>query len=150
MGSALSPAARQDAIDTMASGVELDVLVIGGGVVGAGAALDAATRGLRTGLIEQRDFASGTSSKDGRSSTRTSARLRWACGVAARPRSEASHSPTTAVDNGRAAAKSSAKRSALSWRDSAAEAGQVLEYSTAKRSARCRWPSSRRASISTG
>ncbi len=47
----------------MASGEELDVLVIGGGVVGAGAALDAATRGLRTGLIEQRDFASGTSSR---------------------------------------------------------------------------------------
>jgi glycerol-3-phosphate dehydrogenase len=63
MSSALSPTARQDAIDTMASGVELDVLVIGGGVVGAGAALDAATRGLRTGLIEQRDFASGTSSR---------------------------------------------------------------------------------------
>jgi len=63
MSSALSPEARQVAIDTMASGEELDVLVIGGGVVGAGAALDAATRGLRTGLIEQRDFASGTSSR---------------------------------------------------------------------------------------
>ena len=42
---------------------ELDVLVIGGGITGAGAALDAATRGLRTGLIEARDYASGTSSK---------------------------------------------------------------------------------------
>ncbi len=41
----------------------LDVLVIGGGVVGGGAALDAATRGLRTGLVEARDFASGTSSR---------------------------------------------------------------------------------------
>jgi glycerol-3-phosphate dehydrogenase len=39
------------------------VLVIGGGVTGAGAALDAATRGLRTGLVEARDFASGTSSR---------------------------------------------------------------------------------------
>ena len=36
----------------------LDVLVIGGGVVGAGAALDAATRGLRVGLVEARDYAS--------------------------------------------------------------------------------------------
>ncbi len=42
---------------------ELDVLVVGGGVVGAGTALDAVTRGLSTGLIEQRDFASGTSSR---------------------------------------------------------------------------------------
>lgn len=41
----------------------LDILVIGGGVVGGGAALDAATRGLRTGLVEARDFASGTSSR---------------------------------------------------------------------------------------
>jgi len=47
----------------MSSGEELDVLVIGGGVVGAGAALDAVTRGLRTGLVEQRDWASGTSSR---------------------------------------------------------------------------------------
>ncbi|AKU18288.1 glycerol-3-phosphate dehydrogenase/oxidase [Luteipulveratus mongoliensis] len=42
---------------------EFDVLVIGGGVTGAGTALDAATRGLRTGLVEARDFASGTSSR---------------------------------------------------------------------------------------
>jgi len=42
---------------------ELDVLVIGGGVVGTGAALDAATRGLSVGLVEARDFASGTSSR---------------------------------------------------------------------------------------
>ena len=42
---------------------ELDVLVIGGGVVGAGAALDAATRGLRVGLVEARDWAAGTSSR---------------------------------------------------------------------------------------
>ncbi|GAA2625719.1 glycerol-3-phosphate dehydrogenase/oxidase [Paractinoplanes durhamensis] len=42
---------------------ELDVLVVGGGVVGAGAALDAATRGLSVGLVEARDFASGTSSR---------------------------------------------------------------------------------------
>ena len=40
-----------------------DVLVIGGGIVGAGCALDAASRGLRTALVERDDFASGTSSK---------------------------------------------------------------------------------------
>ncbi len=45
------------------AGGELDVLVIGGGVTGAGAALDAVTRGLRVGLIEARDYASGTSSR---------------------------------------------------------------------------------------
>jgi glycerol-3-phosphate dehydrogenase len=60
---ALSPQARAEAIDAMAGGRELDVLVIGGGVVGAGSALDAATRGLTTGLLEARDFASGTSSR---------------------------------------------------------------------------------------
>ncbi|MEV0293795.1 glycerol-3-phosphate dehydrogenase/oxidase [Nocardia sp. NPDC050710] len=42
---------------------ELDVLVIGAGVVGAGAALDAVTRGLTVGLVEARDYASGTSSR---------------------------------------------------------------------------------------
>ncbi len=41
----------------------LDVLVVGGGVVGVGTALDAATRGLRVGLVEVRDIASGTSSR---------------------------------------------------------------------------------------
>jgi glycerol-3-phosphate dehydrogenase len=40
---------------------ELDVLVIGGGITGTGVALDAASRGLRTGLIERRDLANGTS-----------------------------------------------------------------------------------------
>ena len=40
-----------------------DVLVVGGGITGAGVALDAATRGLRTALVEAGDFASGTSSK---------------------------------------------------------------------------------------
>src|SRR5882724_8562895 len=42
---------------------ELDVLVVGGGVVGAGSALDAVTRGLTTAIIEARDWASGTSSR---------------------------------------------------------------------------------------
>jgi glycerol-3-phosphate dehydrogenase len=40
-----------------------DVLVVGGGITGAGVALDAASRGLRTALVERHDFASGTSSK---------------------------------------------------------------------------------------
>ncbi|MEK6438549.1 glycerol-3-phosphate dehydrogenase/oxidase [Pseudonocardia sp. T1-2H] len=59
---ALSPEARSRALADLASG-ELDVLVVGGGVVGAGSALDAATRGLRVGLVEARDFAAGTSSR---------------------------------------------------------------------------------------
>jgi glycerol-3-phosphate dehydrogenase len=40
-----------------------DLLVVGGGITGAGVALDATTRGLRTALVERDDFASGTSSK---------------------------------------------------------------------------------------
>ncbi|MBC3190649.1 glycerol-3-phosphate dehydrogenase/oxidase [Pseudonocardia sp. C8] len=59
---ALSPEARTVALQAMGDR-ELDVLVVGGGVVGAGAALDAATRGLSVGLVEARDFASGTSSR---------------------------------------------------------------------------------------
>jgi glycerol-3-phosphate dehydrogenase len=42
---------------------QFDVVVIGGGVVGVGTALDAATRGLRVALVEARDFAAGTSSR---------------------------------------------------------------------------------------
>ncbi|MFT4264982.1 MAG: glycerol-3-phosphate dehydrogenase/oxidase [Nocardioides sp.] len=63
---ALSPEDRDAALSAMVglSGEsELDVLVVGGGVVGAGVALDAVTRGLSTGLVEQRDLASGTSSR---------------------------------------------------------------------------------------
>jgi len=59
---ALSPAARADAIARMTKR-ELDVLVVGGGVVGAGSALDAVTRGLSTAIVEARDWASGTSSR---------------------------------------------------------------------------------------
>jgi len=46
-----------------ARGEPFDVLIIGGGATGAGAALDAATRGLRVALVEGEDFASGTSSR---------------------------------------------------------------------------------------
>jgi glycerol-3-phosphate dehydrogenase len=42
---------------------EFDLLIIGGGITGAGIALDAASRGMKVGLIEKNDFASGTSSK---------------------------------------------------------------------------------------
>ncbi len=42
---------------------ELDILVVGGGIVGAGSALDAVTRGLSVGILEARDWASGTSSR---------------------------------------------------------------------------------------
>ncbi len=59
---ALSPQFREDSLRHLAE-EELDILVIGGGVVGGGAALDAATRGLKVGLVEARDFASGTSSR---------------------------------------------------------------------------------------
>ncbi|MFK4109568.1 glycerol-3-phosphate dehydrogenase/oxidase [Streptomyces sp. NPDC002176] len=58
----LDPARRAEALAEMAER-ELDVLVVGGGIVGAGTALDAATRGLSTGLVEARDWASGTSSR---------------------------------------------------------------------------------------
>lgn len=53
---------RADALRRLADD-GADVLIVGGGVTGAGCALDAASRGLRTGLIERHDFASGTSSK---------------------------------------------------------------------------------------
>ncbi|MBM7808656.1 glycerol-3-phosphate dehydrogenase [Geodermatophilus bullaregiensis] len=58
----LSPGNRAAALERLAA-EELDVLVIGGGVVGAGAALDAVTRGLKVGLVEARDYAAGTSSR---------------------------------------------------------------------------------------
>ncbi|CAB5035645.1 unannotated protein [freshwater metagenome] len=53
---------RESVVEKLAS-AEFDVLVIGGGVTGVGAALDAATRGLRVALIEANDFACGTSSR---------------------------------------------------------------------------------------
>jgi glycerol-3-phosphate dehydrogenase len=53
---------RNDNIARLGEGT-FDVLVIGGGITGAGVALDAASRGLRTALVERDDLASGTSSK---------------------------------------------------------------------------------------
>ncbi len=53
---------RVDALARLES-EEFDVLVVGGGITGCGVALDGASRGLRTALVERDDFASGTSSK---------------------------------------------------------------------------------------
>ncbi len=58
----LGPGQRSAALEAMAA-TEHQVVVVGGGVVGAGIALDAATRGLTVGLVEARDFAAGTSSR---------------------------------------------------------------------------------------
>lgn len=53
---------RQDNIDHMKQ-EELDLLIIGGGITGAGVAIQAAASGIKTGLIEMQDFAEGTSSR---------------------------------------------------------------------------------------
>src|SRR5206468_4762923 len=60
--SELGPHARDEAWQRLDGG-EVDVLVVGGGVTGAGVALDAVTRGVSTALVDARDFASGTSSR---------------------------------------------------------------------------------------
>jgi glycerol-3-phosphate dehydrogenase len=58
----LSTESRTAALAAMDGG-EFDVVIIGGGVVGTGAAVDAATRGLSVALVEARDIAAGTSSR---------------------------------------------------------------------------------------
>lgn len=56
--------ARKDALDALRSGAQaFDIIVVGGGITGAGIAREAAGSGLRTLLVEQRDFAWGTSSR---------------------------------------------------------------------------------------
>ena len=57
---------RQRDLESLVAGEHLDVIVIGGGITGVGAALDAAARGLSVALIERHDLASGTSSKSSR------------------------------------------------------------------------------------
>ncbi|MEB3069953.1 glycerol-3-phosphate dehydrogenase/oxidase [[Mycobacterium] vasticus] len=61
-GATLSPQQRAQAWQRLGE-EQFDVVVIGAGVVGAGCALDAATRGLKVALVEARDFAAGTSSR---------------------------------------------------------------------------------------
>lgn len=65
--SRLTPETRSGALARLAAsatpGEELDILVIGGGVTGAGIALDAVSRGLSTAVVEAQDWASGTSSR---------------------------------------------------------------------------------------
>ncbi|MBZ8176675.1 FAD-dependent oxidoreductase [Corynebacterium poyangense] len=58
----LSPESHQEAWEKFGT-EDFDVVIIGGGSVGAGAALDAATRGLKVAVVETRDFAAGTSSR---------------------------------------------------------------------------------------
>jgi len=65
VNSVLGPSQREGALAALAD-QEFDVLVIGGGVTGAGTALDAASRGLSVALIEMRDWAAGTSSRSGK------------------------------------------------------------------------------------
>ena len=66
-GGALGPADREASITVLrgstAPGKELDILIVGGGIVGTGAALDAVTRGLSVGIVEANDWAAGTSSR---------------------------------------------------------------------------------------
>ncbi len=59
--SSLNAGRRSVEIDRLAGGESVDLVVIGGGITGAGVALDAATRGLRVALVERRDLANGTS-----------------------------------------------------------------------------------------
>ncbi len=58
---ALTAASREEALQVMSAPAGVDLVVIGGGVTGAGIALDAATRGLRVAIVESRDWAGGTS-----------------------------------------------------------------------------------------
>ena len=60
--SVLGPESRAEAWRRL-SEETFDILIVGGGVVGAGSAVDAATRGLNVAMVEARDFAAGTSSR---------------------------------------------------------------------------------------
>lgn len=62
MAAAFSAAQRNETMERMAN-AHFDVLIIGGGITGAGIALDAVSRGLKTALVEMQDFAAGTSSR---------------------------------------------------------------------------------------
>ena len=60
-GASLNFARRAAELDALASGEAVDLVVVGGGITGAGVALDAASRGLSVALLERRDLAHGTS-----------------------------------------------------------------------------------------
>ena len=60
-GSSLNASRRAAELESLAAGEVVDILVAGGGITGAGVALDAASRGLRVALCERRDLAYGTS-----------------------------------------------------------------------------------------
>ena len=60
-GSMLTGARRREELAALRGGRVVDVLVVGGGVTGAGVALDAASRGLSVALVERNDLAAGTS-----------------------------------------------------------------------------------------
>lgn len=66
MDTALNMAQRARALGEMSDDDGVDVLVVGGGVTGAGIAVDASTRGLRTAIVEAQDWAAGTSSRSSR------------------------------------------------------------------------------------
>ena len=61
MSTSLNAARRGEELERLAAGEEVDVVVVGGGITGAGVALDAASRGLSVALLERRDLAHGTS-----------------------------------------------------------------------------------------
>src|SRR3954469_22624096 len=61
----MTPPTRSDVLKNLPTSA-LDLLVVGGGIVGAGVARDAAMRGLRTALVDKSDFAFGTSSRSSR------------------------------------------------------------------------------------
>ena len=89
-------------------------------------------------------------SKPGASFTRTLAALRWLCGVATMPSRLPSQAASASRSSGVPGGKSEAKRSWISWRASAAEAGQVLEYCTSTATSTSNPAPSIRAPISTG
>ncbi len=66
MSSTINPDTKRNQALARLTESTLDVLVVGGGIVGAGVARDAAMRGLRVGLVDQHDFAAGTSSRSSR------------------------------------------------------------------------------------
>ena len=60
---AKQPRSREECLKQLKSGIVFDILLVGAGATGSGAALDAAARGLSVACVEREDFASGTSSR---------------------------------------------------------------------------------------